>query len=231
MNNETIQKNYALIEELKGYSGYYLESLPGPEDKKFLCIQNENMLHAVKAVLWRRTNTLYVNGIDQKGELIPSSLPMVIIEDQLVDFVADAVVDIRAIGVKDVGLAKLYDTEAEPYTIECHVIDGIPRIKKVEFIVESYTLDGCKFGITLDDGIEGEIVVKFGDKTKGMMVSVIQEFSIETKTVSTAESRPGFEELIDVELLKVGDFELVLWPRRIVELALVSTVTIGLEDE
>lgn len=227
MKSDYEKKNIELINDLSTLSNYYLDRLPGG-DKKFLCIENENLISAHSAILFKDTRILMIFGIDEEKRFVSNTAPVLIFEDKLYDYVAEAVEDTVVLGVIDKGLATILEKELDSYSINCEIADRLSLIKSLEFIDSSYSSTGFKFGVTLENGVEGEIVVGFGDNYRDILYQDIEEASCEMRKVSK-DTVPGFEDYLLVQVINIGGFDIVLDAKLIAMLHLFSSISVELK--
>lgn len=194
-----------------------------------LYMENYNILPAQKAFYLSRTGMLLVNGYDEQGDLFLDGISIPIAEGELAINARDTLVSFPFISVSDVTLAGEGKGTAAPYTIDCQIIDSDVYVDELKFFPESYDSDGFKFGVSLSDGTQGEILVKLSGDAKYLTIDEIESATWSHETVSTEESTPIFQILYEMTRIKIGSFEIKLGDEDFFLLASSNSIEVNLE--
>ena len=222
-----VQKTLQLIASLKEQSS--IRMLTHADGGKYLLLENSNILRAQKAFYLSRTGMLLVNGYDEQGDLYLDGMACSILRAELPINARDALVSRGSLSVSDVTLATYGKGTADPYTIDCQIIDPDTFVKELKFFPESYTSEGFKFGVELSDGTQGEILVELTGDSKYLTFDEIESFSLTHETRSTKESTPIFQILYEQSSITLGGFKVILNDEHFFYLASENSITVRLE--
>ncbi len=222
-----IQKTVELIDSMSEFSS--IRMVKHADGGSYLLLENQNLLYAKKAFYLARKGLLMVSGYDPTGSLYLDGLTLTIISAELPINARDVIVARGAMAVTNAFLASEGKADAEPYTIDCQIIDADIYIEDLKPFPETFTHEGFKYGIELSNGVKGELVVEFTKASQYLTLEEMVGASWGHRTVATEGSMPGHEILHEMSTIKIGGFEINLNDTWFMHLASSSSITVKLE--